>query len=413
MPKEIYSICILNPVEVFVESPRTQRFVRAINDMDGVSLCTIGIGEGNLESKRHLNLADGPKQRSICKAILRQVRIVLFLLVSLLRIHWLSEQLHSPNKQMRSNWLLRRSIRNFFESQKPDLVIARDIYSVPLVHKVLKKDYVWIDLPDFTAEMSSYQPHYKLILGPYFAYLTQHLRRVSDSFSTVSQSLADYFYCHFQLKPITIRNALPYYPPPARDSSNSPDISDLVTDSKVRLVYVGAAIRRREIELCIRAINLLPSNFFLDLFLVPVDHVYLEELQVLTSNSSRIRILAPIPHTELIIQISTYTAALVVIPDTSVNSSCSLPNKFFEALQARLPIITGPTPEIANLVRQYQIGTVAESFTEQDIANACRHLTVSGSWRYQNRLDIAARALSDNADLESIRQRAMSMLVKV
>lgn len=406
-------ICILNPVEVFVDSPRTQRFVKALRAMDGITICTIGIGEGADERHQHLDLADGAEQKSLAKSVIRKARLVFFVLGSLTRNHWLSEQLHSPNRRMRCNWLLRRKIRDFLEVQNPDLVIARDVYSVPLLPSILNKSRIWIDLPDLTTEVSSYKLPYRLVLGSYFRHLAKGLPSAANSFSTVSQSLAEQFRERFLLEPIVIQNALPYHPQLSENLLGTSKLEDETQHSNVRLVYVGAAIRRREIELCIGTMRYLPANYSLDLFLIPTDPHYLQDLRTSTRGNSQVRILSPIPQPDIVDRISKYSAALIVIPTSSINSVCSLPNKFFQAVQARLPIVTGPTPEIANLVTKYQIGVVSASFRDQDIADACRQVLARDSVKMKHQLENAAHDLSDSNEIEKIRQRTMSIFRKI
>jgi hypothetical protein len=145
----------------------------------------------------------------------------------------------------------------------------------------------------------------------------------------------------------------------------------------LRLVYFGAAVRSREIELCIEAIKLLPEEFSLDLFFVPTDPSYLNELTSKFSNLQTINFKQPVLQVDLINTISSYSATLIIIPATSINSWCALPNKLFRAIQARLPIITRPSPEFASILRTYDLGNVASSFAPRNLAGACQKLNLN------------------------------------
>jgi hypothetical protein len=65
----------------------------------------------------------------------------------------------SPNLRMKNSFLLRGSIRNFLRQHNPDLIIARDISSIPLLQGLIAKERIWVGLPDFTAEVNSYKKY--------------------------------------------------------------------------------------------------------------------------------------------------------------------------------------------------------------------------------------------------------------
>lgn len=401
-----YKICLLNPIETLRESPRTRRFERALNNSADFSLCTIGLGDGIADGTPHLDLLDG-NQMNILQRSIRHVRVLLFILTSLLRCHLLSKLLHSPNRQMRCNLLIRADIRRFLAIHNPDVVIARDIYSVPLIRGLIPRARVWIDLPDLTKEVNSMKWSYRILLEPYFNFLTRRLVLAADSFSTVSTSLASIFESAYGLQPLVVRNVAPFSKaPPSRRSGST-------TTNSVRLVYVGAANRGKRIEICIETMRHLSNNYTLDLFLTPTDQSYLEELRDRARLDSRVRLMPPVEMSKLIRTIADYDLALVIMPLTSVNSANSLPNKLFQAVQARLPIITGPTPEIANIVSTFRIGEVAHSFDPSDLASAVLRLTPERVDAQRENLESAALALSEDSELAAIRQRLIVILEKV
>jgi hypothetical protein len=46
------------------------------------------------------------------------------------------------------------------------------------------------------------------------------------------------------------------------------------------------------------------------------------------------------------------------------------PNKLFEFIQARLPVVTTPNYEMKNLIQKYQLGVVAKDFSVSSFAQA-------------------------------------------
>lgn len=410
MPHTFWRVCLLNPVEILSESPRSLRYMRALAAMPGVSVTTIGLGPRIENSTAHLDLSDGPTGVSFVRSILRLLRLMAFAISATLRQHHLTACLHSPNRRMRSNFLSHRRIRAFLEQNRPDLVIARDIYSIPLLKGLTPPRQVWIDLPDLTVEVESLPSRYRLLLGPYFNHLTRRLGDSAETFTTVSDSLSRHFLSHFGVNTFVVRNSWPFHSSTYINRHNEVASPDAVETRSVRFVYVGAAIRRRMIENCIEAFQLLPDTYSLDLFLVPTDSSYYNDLQFLVQNDPRVRILPAVPQTSLIPTMAMYDGAIVVCPATCVNSLYGLPNKLFQGIQARLPTVTGPTHEIAALIKTHDIGEISESFSPSDIADACLRLTPSRIADIQSRMESAAQSLSEERDVLLIRQLSASIL---
>lgn len=407
-----FKICLVNPIEVFQDSPRNQKFLRALKDMNGIELHSIGVGPGFDDDKNHLDIAKNSSLKSVWKLAVRYQRLLFFTIFSLLRIHWMTQFLHSPSRHMNCNFLIRKRIKTYLHQEKPDLVIARDIYSIPLLRGLVLKQAMWIDLPDLTAEVTTYKPFLRFLLGPYFRYLTKCLPKTADTFTTVSNSLAIHFCNSVGLNSKVVHNSLPQQYYPNIEIAESPPKTTYLDPPIFRFVYVGAAIRRRGIELCILAFRLLPKNYSLDLYLIPTDPIYLNEISCLLKNDVRIKLQNAVIPSDVVPTISRYSAALVIIPTNSLNSKYALPNKFFQALQARLPIITGPTPEVVDLVRTFDIGEIAQSFSPEHIAFACQQLNLPRIIKIRKNLEFAARTLDETKTLEEIRQRAMSILLK-
>jgi hypothetical protein len=70
-----------------------------------------------------------------------------------------------------------------------------------------------------------------------------------------------------------------------------------------------------------------------------------------------------------------YEIGMFLLEPTNFNYLHALPNKFFEFIQARLAIAIGPSPEMARLVKEHDLGVVAQDFKPQSLANALRVLT--------------------------------------
>lgn len=60
--------------------------------------------------------------------------------------------------------------------------------------------------------------------------------------------------------------------------------------------------------------------------------------------------------------------------DTNCNYRYCLPNKLFDYIQSAVPVVVSELPEMATLVRQYEVGVVIEEHSPQGIAKAITQL---------------------------------------
>ena len=87
------------------------------------------------------------------------------------------------------------------------------------------------------------------------------------------------------------------------------------------------------------------------------------------------RILPPVPFAELMDTVASYDIALAFQRPTTFNIRYAVPNKFFEAVQARTAVVVGPAPELEAVVEKYGFGVVTDDFTAEALAQTLRALT--------------------------------------
>jgi hypothetical protein len=109
-----------------------------------------------------------------------------------------------------------------------------------------------------------------------------------------------------------------------------------------------------------------------------------------------VRILPPLKSHEIVPFINQYDIGVFLIPPITFNYENTLPNKFFDFIQARLAIAIGPTPEMAELVKAHNLGVVSQDFTPESLAAAIGKITITELRTYKQNSATAAREL--NAD---------------
>lgn len=186
-----------------------------------------------------------------------------------------------------------------------------------------------------------------------------------------------------------------------------PEYADIDLDvqrntQSVRIVYHGKAHENRRIEEIIRLGDLLDDRFSLTLMLVGGRAEYLAKLRTLIDKSDRVALHPPVPFEQIAEFTSAYDIGLCAIPDSTLNLRYCLPNKLFEMIQARLAIVSWPSPDVADVVRSNGVGVVADSFSVESLAHTINELTADQIMKYRRSCCKVAKDLSFNSTRGSI-----------
>jgi glycosyltransferase involved in cell wall biosynthesis len=97
-------------------------------------------------------------------------------------------------------------------------------------------------------------------------------------------------------------------------------------------------------------------------------------------------------------KITRFDVGIHPIVPTSYNNLIALPNKFFEFIAAGLAVCIGPSPSMAEIVREYHCGVIAPSFEAADIAEVLNR-TTAAQWDEMKQASLLA-SQELNADHE-------------
>jgi glycosyltransferase involved in cell wall biosynthesis len=378
----------INFSERMVDSPRQSRQMKMLSE--NYQILTIGIGPAPQLSVHHYDATSDFATTSMGK-ILFLCRTSLFAISSLFGLWQFADRLQTFDRTTKTPLAIKYALK----FQNVSLVCGRDLHSLWLSKELCPDAFLWVDLPDYTPLQQADKWWWRVTWGRYFRRTATQLPMQADVITTVSHGLADRYANEFGVKTELLRNSAEFRP---IDRSGQE-----VTKSPLKIVHSGAAIRSRGLETMIDAVRHL-GDVTLDLVLVPTDMVYLIELENSCSQTTNCSIIAPVRRSEIVAQLREYDAALIVIQPTNFNYTHCLPNKFFEAIQARRPIITGPTPDMKRIVEEFQIGCVAERFDSESIAEAIKQLV--SKLRSQDaetlatQLNLCAKAVSAEVENE-------------
>lgn len=358
-------ILLLSP-SLISEDPRVLAHLKVLREFGHVTTA----GFGSQPDLADLHLEVDSTARWLPVDVLSLVRIAL-------RLY------KSASRATRFNNAVREAIseRNF------DLVVANDVHSLVIAKEVA--DYscapLWVDMHEYAPRESENDWRWRLLYQKYVAWICSNVLPKAHIVTTVSEGIKSQYEID-SCRPVElVRNTSSFV---QRQSAQGALIGRII-----RLVHVGAAIRARDLTNMIHAVRGL-YGFHLDLYLVPTDQQYYNELVAITTKIPNVSVMAPVSLNELVPTIANYHCGIVTIPPTNFNYQNGLPNKLFQYVQARLPIVTGPIAEISQIVGHYGIGWVTADFSSESIRETLLNIRSDDLVSMSQKLDIAAAELS-------------------
>ena len=272
--------------------------------------------------------------------------------------------------------------RNEIYKIKFDLVIANDIESLPIAFRIPGKNRIILDAHEYSPEQFKDKFIWRMFYRGYNNFLCKKYLNKVYKMTTVCQAIAEEYSKIFNVTPEVITNSIKYY-----ELSPSP-----VKKDEIRITHHGAAISSRKIELMIEMMNYTDERFTLDLMLLPTDNNYFKKLTNLAGKNVSIK--APVPMNKIVEATHGYDIGLFLLPPIGFNYKYALPNKFFEFIQARLAIAIGPSPEMSDYVKKYDLGIISDNFDPKSLANEINKLTKEKIEHYKNQSNKYAYELS-------------------
>jgi hypothetical protein len=277
-----------------------------------------------------------------------------------------------------------------------NVIVANDIDTLPLAVKYKEEKNrsckIYFDAHEYHPLEFEDNLKWTLTQKKYKTFLCRKYLKQADFMTTVSSGIADEYQKVFGVRPDVITNATAYY-----------DLAPAQVLDTIKLVHHGAAIRERKVELMIQMMDHLPENFHFTFILMPNDHVYLQELQLMARTyGSRITFATPVSVREIPTFINRFDIGVFLLPPNNFNYKNALPNKLFEFIQARLCIAIGPSPEMEKVVRRFDLGVVSATFNVKDLSCAISQLSVGDIMRYKENSNAAAAVLNAKTNMSEI-----------
>lgn len=272
-----------------------------------------------------------------------------------------------------------------------DLILAHDVKPLPLVYQLDRNPNLLIDVHEYYFDMSNQSIP---LIKRFDDYLINTYFFKCTNFFTVSQGIAHEYGKKMGNKFEVITNAHDYVA-----------LSPIpVQNERIRIIHHGFASNARNLETMLEMMDSVDARFHLDLMLTTLtfEDSYIARLQKMAGRRENVTIIPPVKPNDIVTFTNQYDIGLYILAPTSFNTHHALPNKFFEFIQARLCIAIGPSLEMARIVKQYDLGVVAEDFQPQTMATLLNRLTSEQIMNYKRQCHQHAYLLSSESEMEKV-----------
>lgn len=240
-----------------------------------------------------------------------------------------------------------------------DAVLADDYEAVPLALSLKPKYGVHADLHEYSPRQLEHDAAWKRRIKPYREWVVRKYVPRATSWTTVCQGLSDEYERVFGFRADIVTNATPYQ-----------ELAPQPVCEPIRLVHHGGVGVARGIDWMMKSVMDSSADFIFDLYLKDVSGSQIGRLRQIADADPRVNVYDAVPYNELVPLLNTYDVGLSTILPNTFNLLHALPNKLFDYVQARVGIITGPSPEMASVVRRHNLGIVTPDFSSEALTSA-------------------------------------------
>ena len=275
------------------------------------------------------------------------------------------------------------------ENVRCDLAIAHDYFTAPIAAKLaaLSGGVYTVDCHEFSFEQYMHDPKWITRERPWVHAMEKRFLPGASVVTTVCDGIADALQTTYQLpkRPTVVRSTAFYHDLPYRP-----------VGEKIQVLYHGIVSPMRGLEQTIESVKLWNPEYH---FVIrgPGPDDYLASLNALAEQHgviNRVRIDPPVAFNEMVPRANEADIGFFVQPDISRQKRFTLPNKFFEYVQARLALCVADLPEMARLVNEHDLGILVPKIAPESIAQKINSLTRDKINAYKRSSMKAAETLS-------------------
>jgi len=267
-------------------------------------------------------------------------------------------------------------LANDLDTLLPNYLVSK-LFSIPLVYD---SHELFTEVPELTS-----RPRVQKVWLNIEKYIFKRLKKVY----TVNKSIADIYAKKYNVSVKVVRNIAPTF----ADKPINEDFKKKVKGVKKMLILQGSGINTdRGAEETVQMMQYLDNCI---LYIIGGGDVFenLKKLVVDLSLSNKVIIKDKMPYQKLMRYTQIADLGLSLDKDTNLNYKYSLPNKIFDYIQAKTPLLVSNRKEVAKLVLKNNIGEVATSLKPRDLAKQVKSIleNIEQQKTWQKNLKIAAK----------------------
>lgn len=254
--------------------------------------------------------------------------------------------------------------------KRADMLISNDLDTlIPnyLVSKIKKTPLVYDSHEYFTevpelVKRKHIQHIWKFIERKIFPKLTNVI--------TVNDSIADLYYNDYGIRPYVVRNIPRSTKSPIKATRKSLGLPE---DTNI-LILQGSGINvQRGAEELIEAMQFVDNAILLIIGGGDVINHLIEMVSKL-GIKNKIIFKPRLPYDQMMQYTAVADLGLTLDKATNLNYKYSLPNKLFDYIQAGIPVLSSPLPEIEKIITKYDVGDFISDHKPRNIAEKINHI---------------------------------------
>ncbi len=227
----------------------------------------------------------------------------------------------------------------------PPAIINKRRYSGQNVHAKLIYDSkeLYEELPSLKLKRTSFL---------FWNFVEKTSIRYVDQVLTVNNSIANILETKWRLPTAVVMNVPDVMqPPPAIDNRSL---------EKITLAFSGGLQGGRGLHNLIKLLTKLPKNYELKFIGDGGLRSELEKFAAPLNLSHRVHFAGRVRNTQVIDELSKATLGVYLMENSGLCHYLALPNKLFQFISARLPVIVPTFPEMENIVTRFGIGAAID-----------------------------------------------------
>lgn len=190
----------------------------------------------------------------------------------------------------------------------------------------------------------------------------------------------------------------------------NPTLKAKYPSSTIKLIHHGALVKERGPEFLFEILKKLGPGYTLTL-MGPGKENYIKHLKKLADKIGNIEIIPPVPYEKIVETISQYDLGLIIFKSKHFHHKfMTVPNKFYECLQARVPVVVSPFSAMSPLIAQNQCGIVSKSESVDDYVNSIKSLTKEKIYEMGTNCNKLAFEHSNEFWFEAYRKKISSII---